>query len=198
MEVKVKRSYIILFVIVIGLGLYYFLKAGSSASAVDEITKVRGPIGELVEEHEVSHGEVVFYLGKQTDSQQIVIADYVKKTFIGWKWSTGGGHSLPNYTGTDEKLKADAAWSMQYLPAPQGSLGGSSPFPLLFGAIDNADISSIVVKNLKTGSEQRAEIKPSQSSLRVWYAFVQGDRSDPYELTAITSTGKILSVKQTR
>jgi hypothetical protein len=193
-----KRSYILLFVIVIGLGMYYFSKAGSSASALDEIAKVRGPVGELVEEHEVSNGEVVFYFNKQTDGRQVVVADYVKKTFLGWKWTTGGGHSLPNYTGNDEKLKADALWSMQYLPKPQGSLGGNSPLPLLFGAIDTADISSITVKDLKTGSEQKSEIKPSQSALRVWYAFVQGESSDPYELTALSSTGKVLSVKQTR
>jgi hypothetical protein len=193
----VKRSYILLFVIVIGLGMSYFLKAGSSASAVDEIIKVRGPISELVEEREVSDGAIVFHLRKQSDGQQVVVADYVKKTFIGWKWSTGGGHTLSAYTGAVEKLKADAEWSMQYLPAPQGFLGSNSPFPLLFGAITSADISSIVVKNLKTGSEQKAKIKPSQSPLRVWYAFVQGE-GDPYELSALSSTGQVLSVKQTQ
>jgi hypothetical protein len=136
----VRRSFVLLIIIAIGFGGYQYLKKDSVHTAIEEIERVRGPIVELLEEREVRGGEVIFYMNQGREGERIVSADFIKKSFLGWKWANGGGHSLP----------ADSAWSYQYMPALNGSIWGGSPFPLVFGSFGNPEIVSVTVKYVKT------------------------------------------------
>jgi hypothetical protein len=182
----VRRSFVLLIIIAIGFGVYQYLKKDTGHTAIEEIERVRGPIAELLEEREVRGGEVVFYLSQSRAGEQVVSADFVQKSFLGWKWSNGGGHSLP----------ADSSWSYQYMPALKGSILGDSPFPLVFGTFGNPEIVSVTMKNVKTGEVHKAQVIPSQGKVKLWYAFIQEEQGSSFDITGLSSTGEIVSEKQ--
>ena len=94
-----KRIIIILIVVAVAFGANRYLKTTSTGTALEKINEKRGTIGLLLEEREVSDGEVVFYLNQDGDRSPVIYADYVKKTYFGWKWVSGASHSIPAETG---------------------------------------------------------------------------------------------------
>jgi hypothetical protein len=192
----VKRIFIWLIVIVIGLGVYQFLKKDSTGTALEEIERSRGTISELLEEKEVRNGEVVFYIRQDGSREPVLSADYVKKTFLGWKWTSGGGHSLPLASRTDTSPKTDTVWSYQYIAATKGTLWSDSPFPLLFGTFNNPQVTKVTVKSIQTGQETEAKIIPSKGIVKLWYVFIPQDQGSSYELTGLSNTGEMLSKKR--
>jgi hypothetical protein len=192
----VKRSFVWLIIIVVGLGVYQFLKKDSTGTALEEIERSRGAIGELLEEKEVLNGEVVFYLRQDGSREPVLSADYVKKTFLGWKWSSGGSHSLPVATKADASQTTDTVWSSQYIAATKGTLWSDSPFPLLFGTFNNPRINKVTVKSIQTGQETVAKIIPSKGIVKLWYVFIPQDQGSAFELTGFSNTGEILNKKR--
>jgi hypothetical protein len=192
----VKRSFVWIIIIVIGLGVYQFLKKDSTGTALEEIERSRGAISELLEEKEVRNGEVVFYLRQNGSRDPVLSADYVKKTFLGWKWASGSGHTLPASSEINASPKTDTIWSYQYITATKGTLWSDSPFPLLFGTINNPLITKVIVKSLQTGQETEAKIIPSKGIIKLWYVFIPQDQGSSYELTGLSNTGEMLSKKR--
>jgi hypothetical protein len=190
----VKRSFVLLIIVAVGLGFYLYLKNQSAATAVEEIERVRGSIGELLEEREVRNGEVVFYTRQNGQGDYVVSADYVKKSFLGWKWSAGGGHTLPSTAGTNDESKGQILWSSQYMSALKGTMSSDSPFPLLFGTVKDAEISSVTVKDIKSGQESKAELVTAKNGIKLWYAFVPWQQGE-FDLTGFSSSGQVVTVK---
>jgi hypothetical protein len=185
----VKRIVILLIIVPVAFGVSQNLKKSSSGTAVEEIEQKRGAIGELLEEKEVRDGEVVFYLRQNGDRAPVLNADYVNKSFLGWKWAAGGGHSLTAAT------EIETAWSYQYMAATKGTFFNHSPFPLLFGTFNNPAISTVTLKSALTGQETKAEVILSKGKVMLWYAFISEEQGKSFELTGLTSTGEIVSVK---
>jgi hypothetical protein len=192
----VKRSLVWLIIIVIVFGVYQFLKKDTSGTALKEIERSRGAIGELLEEREVRNGEVVFYFRQHGSSETVLSADYVKQTFLGWKWASGGAHSLPVASETDTSPKTDTVWSYQYIAGTKGTLSGDSPFPLLFGTFNNPRIAKVIVKAIQSGQETEAKIIPSKGIAKLWYVFILQDQGSSYELTGLSNTGEMISKKR--
>jgi hypothetical protein len=188
-EVLVKRIVILLIIVAVAFGVDQYLKKVSSGTAVGEIEQKRGPIGELLEEKEVRDGEVVFYLRKDRDRAPVISADYVNKSFLGWKWAAGGGHTLPAASETE------TAWSYQYIAATKGSFFNHSPFPLLFGSFSNPKITAVTLKSVQTGQETKAEVILSKENDRLWYAFIPEEQGKSFDLNGFASTGESVSVK---
>jgi hypothetical protein len=183
----VKRIVILLIIVAVAFGVNQYLKKVSSGTAVEEIEQKRGAIGELLEEKEVRDGEVVFYLRQDGARAPVLSADYVNKSFLGWKWTAGGGHSLPAASETE------TAWSYQYIAATKGTFFNHSPFPLLFGAFNNPAITAVTLKSVQTGQETKAEVILSKGREKLWYAFISEEQGKSFELTGFTSTGEIES-----
>ncbi len=187
---------IIVCIVCVIIGFLLNLEKNSFKSAIEAIEESRGThIDYLVLQKDIDNGRVVFYLRNINDGQQVVSAEFVRKTILGWKWVFGGGHSAPKYTGTDQEMKVDESWSYQYLPSTEGSEFGKSPFPMLFGLIKNQDITSIVVRDLMNFEEQEAEIVQTNSSVRLWYVFVTEKQGGKFTITANSKDGKKVSVK---
>lgn len=168
----------------------------SFKTAIDAIEKSRGiHVGDILLQKDIDNGQVVFYLRKINDDRQIVSAEFVKKTILGWKWVYGGGHSIPIYTGADQEIKVDKSWSYQYLPSTIGTEFGKSPFPMLFGVIQNSDVTSIIVRNLSSYDEQNAEIVKVNNSLRFWFCFIKEKHGRKFTISAISNKGMEISVK---
>jgi hypothetical protein len=185
----VKRIVVWLIIVAIVFGLSQYLKKASAGTAVEEIERKRGAIGELLEEREVRNGEVVFYLRHDGDRAPILSADYVNKSFLGWKWSAGGGHSLPAAS------ENETAWSYQYIDATKGTFN-QSPFPLLFGTFNNPAITAVTLKSVETGEETKAEVVLSKGRDKLWYAFIPEEQGKSFELTGLADTGEVVSEKR--
>jgi hypothetical protein len=192
--VLVKRSFILLIIAAVGLGVYLYLKNQSAGTAVEEIERVRGSIGKLLEEREVQSGEVVFYMRQNGQGTAVVNADYIKKSFLGWKWSAGGGHTLPSTAGADDQSKAQTKWSYQYMSALKGSMLGNSPFPLLFGTLNDIKITAVTVKDIKSGQDVKAELVSAENGIKLWYAFIPWEQGE-FELTGFSGSGQVISAK---
>jgi hypothetical protein len=192
----VKRSFILLIIAAVGLGFYAYFKNQSAGTAIEEIERVRGSIGQLLEEKEVRSGEVVFYMRQNGQGAAIVNADFIKKTFLGWKWSAGGGHTLPETAGAADQSKAQTLWSYQYMSALKGTLSSDSPFPLLFGTLNDIQITSVRVKDVKSGQDVKAEMISAKNGIKLWYAFVPWEQDREFELTGYSDSGEAKSVKR--
>jgi hypothetical protein len=190
-EVQVKRIIIVLIVIAVAFGASQYLKTTSAGTALEKINEKRGTVGLLLEEREVSDGEVVFYIKQDGERSPVLYADYVKKTFLGWRWAAGGGHSMPAAETGEETI-----WSYQYIAATKGTLFGQSPFPLIFGSFSNPAIKSVVVKSVLTGEETQAVIEPIPKTDGLWYAFISGEQGKSFELKGLSETGELISEKR--
>jgi hypothetical protein len=190
----VKRSFIILIIAAVGLGVYVYLKNQSANTAIEEIERARGSIGEILQEREVQNGEVVFYMRQNGQGAAVINADYIKKSFLGWKWSAGGGHTLPSTTGVNNPSQAETIWSYQYMSALKGTMSSNSPFPLLFGTLNDNKITSVTVKEIKSGQEIKAELVSAKSGIKLWYAFIPWEQGE-FELTGFSDSGQAVSVK---
>ncbi|MGG6310740.1 hypothetical protein [Paenibacillus macerans] len=161
---------------------YFFLSNNSSSTPIKAIEKARleSNVGQLLNEIEIGKGKVVFLLRDLTDSQTIS-AEYVRKTFMGWKWGYGGGHTFHSYNANDK----DSFWSQQYLPSTKGT-EFISPYPLLFGVITDHNIDSISVHSYATNENLRASIINTKKSEE------QGGR---FEIFARSDDNQIISSK---
>ncbi|QGQ99495.1 hypothetical protein EHS13_33870 [Paenibacillus psychroresistens] len=184
-----KRIVIVLIVIALAFGVKLYLNKASSGTAIDEIERKRGSIGELLEEREVRDGEVVFYMRQEGERAPVLSADYVNKSFLGWKWAVGGGHSLPAASGNE------TAWSFQYMDATKGSFFNHSPFPLVFGTVNNPAITAVTIKSVKTGQETIADLITSKSNITLWYAFIEEEQGKAFDLTGLAKSGETVSKK---
>ncbi|MBT2764048.1 hypothetical protein [Paenibacillus sp. ISL-20] len=178
------------------IGLFLFIEKDSSNTAIEAKEKSRGfQIDDIVLQKDILNGQLVFFLRNINDGQQVVSAEYVKKTLLGWKWVFGGGHSLPNYQGENQKMIIDESWSTQYLPSTRNTEFGKSTFPILFGVIKNSEINSVIVRDLKNSKELKAEIVKTNSSLRFWYVFVKEDQGKKFTISAMSKDETEVSVK---
>lgn len=188
-----KRKWIIILLIALAVafGVSQYLKSSPEGTALEKVNEKRGTIGLLLEERVVSDGEVVFYLNQDGDRSPVLYADYVKKTFLGWRWSAGGGHSLPAVAEGEANT-----WSSQYISATKGTFFGHSPFPLLFGSSSNPAIKAVIVKSVLTGEETQAVMEPIPEKGSLWYVFISEEQGKSFELKGLSETGELISEKR--
>jgi hypothetical protein len=80
------------------------------------------------------------------------------------------------------------------MSALKGSMSGNSPFPLLFGTVNDIKITSVTVKDIKSGQEVKAEMVSAENGIKLWYAFVPWNEGE-FELTGFSGSGQRISVK---
>ncbi|MCJ8014421.1 hypothetical protein MUG84_22230 [Paenibacillus sp. KQZ6P-2] len=180
-----------------GLACFYiFFIDGTYRTPVQAIEQARHldePI-EIVQEIEKGNGEMVFYLRyiNRRNTKPVISADYTERTLMGWRWVSGGGHTLME---TDDAMspqaKLDMEWSAQWIPGEDGT-----PFPMLFGAVVNPDIAKVEVTDVKTGTTKPAKMINARPDMRIWYLLVDGSRGNDYTMQALSEYGHVLSTQQ--
>ncbi|WP_429161489.1 hypothetical protein [Desulfitispora alkaliphila] len=143
---------------------------------------------------EMDRGVVVFHVKYSSTNKDrpIIQAEFVKKTYAGWKWVFGGGHSPIYNVKEDPVMEFGESWSAQYLPSTEGTEFGKSPFPMIFGMINNDEIDNIISINLNTEKEYTATIIKGDHDFYVWYVFIEGKEED-FKIIAKNMDGKVLS-----
>ncbi len=175
---------------------YIFFVDGTYRTPVQAIEQARNldePI-EVVREQETDHGKVVFYLRyiRKSNPKPVISVDNVTKMLAGWKWVTGGGHTLmETVDGMNAQEKLDAEWSVQRIPAEKGS-----PFPMFFGAVVNPEIAMVKVTSAKTASSMSAEMVRTGTGMKIWYLYVDESLGEEFTLEALSAEGQVLSTQQ--
>lgn len=167
----------------------YFLTDDSSPTALEAIERMREDIGTVFHEASTDKG-TLFFLVREDD--QMIDAEYAKRTILGWKWGNGGSISLAS-----EHPLHDSAFSTKYVPNGKEN-PFDSPFPMLFGVILDPEIDSLQVVSEKTGKTLQAEIIDNELfPFRLWYAQLPLKQGKLFSITAFGKDGEtIISEKQ--
>jgi hypothetical protein len=139
----------------------------------------------IIHEEPLENGVVVFYIpntmNRTADEEYTSLgASFMKKTFFGWKETLDrGGHSL---SGVPEL-------SSQYLPKSDEK----SPFPMLYGTINNPKVQDIKIINVQSNTSIQAKIV-SDKEQRIWYAFVkQSNKDGEFEIQSLSQDNEIIA-----
>ena len=129
--------------------------------------------------------------GEELSTGQIAGTDlqieFVRKTWLGWKWVTGGGYYMSARPGSDEALN--------YMSVPELS-GIESPFPIVFGQTVNPTIANVMVSF--SGSDHgnyAAQTVDYKDGQKIWFAVLPKTAAAPYGISALDRNGKIVADK---
>ncbi|WP_314588561.1 hypothetical protein [Paenibacillus terrigena] len=182
-----KKLWIILFVIFVGAGVFIYLQDESTASPHEAIAHRIGT-GQIYEEIDVPKGRLIFYSRGSS-----INADFVKKSWNGWKWGYGGGHTIPVYKQQAGKYE-HVDFSSQYFSSIRG-MGMYMPYPMLFGVITNPDVAYISVLSKQTGDNFRTAILSNgRDPYRIWFLLLDEVQGKQFEISAVSSKHQILDV----
>jgi hypothetical protein len=139
----------------------------------------------IIHTEKLDNGVIVFYLpdnmkNKADEEATGLSASFIKKTHFGWlETFDRGGHS------SSEKLELTS----QYLYKSDDK----SPFPMLFGVINNPKIKEIKIINSENSNPIQAKIIDNEEQ-RIWYSFLNQQKEDAeFEIQGLTDDGEILT-----
>lgn len=190
---SMKKFFVILAFLVIGAVFYFYATDDSANTPIEAIGQFRNQeITQVYDEIDVDNGKLIFYVRGDNPEQRIINAEYAKKTWKGWKWGYGGGHSIPS----EKNPYKENHWSSQYFYSTKGT-AYESPFPMLFGALYDKEIQSVSVESTATGETFKAAIIENQKfPFRVWYLFLTEKQGTDFTIRALTSKNDVHSVKE--
>lgn len=164
--------------------LIIFLSGCTSDDGYLQIIAEQG-YNNIIHTEKLENGVVVFYIpddmNNNTDEETSLSASFIKKTNFGWTETFDiGGHSSSG--------KPDL--TSQYLYKSDEK----SPFPMLFGAINNLKIQDIKVINSKQNSNPIQAIIIDNEKQRIWYALLNQQNNDiEFEIRGLTDDGEIVT-----
>ncbi|NDI35468.1 hypothetical protein [Chengkuizengella sediminis] len=190
MKAKKNIKYLIVLVVIISVWLFLNLKEDYSETPIKAIEKVKNEVGFILHEIEVDDGKVLLYSTDTGEDSQVLNAEYVKKSWLGWKWGYGGVHSFPRYSEHTIDMSIDPI-SYMYFPSTKGTPVGDTPFPMFVGVLNNPDIDSISLLSHLTGEEEIVNIIEGPG-YKIWYLFVTKEQGFEFTLKLLSSEGKVL------
>jgi hypothetical protein len=179
--------------------LIYILKYEKdySPTAIEAINKVRGDsaVNYLIHEHPVEDGKVIFYLRNINDNQIVVSHEYIRKSYRGWKWIFGGGHSGSGVSLINPSEVLGDPITYFYSNDLIEKEVGETPFPLIHGIILNPEISRVVVKDSHSGLERQATIINVRDKFNLYYVFLDSNQGEKFDIKLFDREGHELAVK---
>lgn len=171
------------------IGIEGTLRIPLGKTPEEAVEKFRGsPITQVVHREKTEDGMLLFIGESKPSSSRGLRVEYVRDTWLGWKWVWGGSYGTSTYT-TETK-----AMALDYMSMPSFNGDKKAPFPLVYGEILDASISEVVVATGVNGSEMnQATISGDRSTSRIWFVTLPSAKSEPYSITAYNSTGNIVA-----
>lgn len=147
----------------------------------DAVQKFRDNSFHVVHRESIDGGVLLFLKRDEQNESTNLQLEYVRKTWLGWKWAMGGGYSISSRTDSDEVL--------HYMRMSRFK-GVDGPFPLVFGQITNSTITNIMVTFSGDGVRKyNAKIIEYGEGQKLWYVVPPSTAVAPYELEAISGEG---------
>lgn len=150
------------------------------------VERFRGPSSMEVIHREPVRGGTLLFMRRynQTDSSNLQV-EYVRKTWIGWKWVWGGGF------GISESLQSKSALNYMSMPKLDHI---STPFPMVFGDILNPSIKNVTVKSQNNGTYQ-AKLATVGNEKMIWFVFLPSAISTPFDIEGFNEEGNLVARK---
>lgn len=149
------------------------------------VSKFRDTEMQIVHRESMDGGALLFlkrYNQKEPNTDLQI--EFVRKTWLGWKWAMGGGYSA----GLSEQGISFTYMSMKkhaYI---------KNPFPIVFGQIMDQTITSIAVTTGgNDSSTYPAKVIDKERGQRLWYAELPSSVGAPYEIEAYDVAGKFVA-----
>jgi hypothetical protein len=143
---------------------------------------------QIIHKEPVDGGTLLFIKREyQKDGTDLEI-DYLRKTWLGWKWTWGGmfGHG-----SSIEGVKS----VLSYMFMPKLS-GINTPFPIVFGDVLDPTVNSIIIiENSANPMKYSAKLAGSQTGHTIWFAYLPTSFTVPYEIQALNVNGDIVVSK---
>jgi hypothetical protein len=136
---------------------------------------------EILHVEEVDEGVVVFFTGyiQKEIKIEVLNATFIRKTKDSWEESK---------EGAEHAIIDQADISHEFIsPTTE-----DSPFPMVFGKITNADISKVLVRKVESKQEYEAEVIYSESGRKYWFAIVDIEPDEMFELHGVTREGQLI------
>lgn len=164
------------------LGLEQTLEIPLGGSPEEAVRLFRGSDSMTVLHQEaVGRGELVFLTRSGNKVGGDLQVEYVRKTWLGWKWVWGAGY------GTDLESGVSA---INYMRLPEIEQV-STPFPLVFGEVLNPSIRHIVLQQKEAGTDKSdAKLVEAPSGRTIWFAFQPATAGVPFEIKGTADDGK--------
>ncbi|BBH22641.1 hypothetical protein Back11_39860 [Paenibacillus baekrokdamisoli] len=137
----------------------------------------------------IQGGVLLFTQRAASTGRSNLQVDYMRQTWLGWKWGCGGGYGMSHTTASKSVLEY---MSMQELK------GVNYPFPLMFGIVRDPSIENIEVEVSVSGKEHgiyAAKLVKSASGDTIWFVLLPKSSAAPYELKGLSSQGAVIASK---
>ncbi|WP_150275120.1 hypothetical protein [Paenibacillus tepidiphilus] len=139
---------------------------------------------QIVHEEPVKGGKLLFikrFYESEGDDLQV---EYVRRTWLGWKWAWGGGYSIGK-SPSQEKIV------MQYFSMPKASKY-AAPFPLVTGELLDDSIQKVTVRVKGQGS-YTAEMADTGPEHGIWFVQLPAGEFTPFEIEAYDQAGSLIA-----
>ncbi|SEO74780.1 hypothetical protein [Paenibacillus sp. OV219] len=152
----------------------------------DAVKKFRAYTSMVVVNREPIDGGMLLFIKRfyQQDGTDLEI-EFVRKTWLGWKWVMGGMYGLGSPVNSRE------AFNYMSMPKFEGIHG---PFPIVFGQLSNSSIKAV---NITIGGPDAgsypAKIVEFDEGQWLWFAVLPQTSAPTYGIEAHNSEGAIVA-----
>ncbi|WP_407268496.1 hypothetical protein [Radiobacillus sp. PE A8.2] len=178
---------LLVMVLVIPLLSNILLNTTGNMDKNESIKQILNEFGydQIIYQKDVENGVVVIYDPDIKSDQDAASSDlsaiFIKKSILGWQATNDRG-------GYTSSVKEDI--SSQYL----AKSNSQSPFPMMYGEINNAEITQIKVINEETNEEYLAETISGEEK-QIWFTFLDENIEGTYEIHGLSNTGEVIFSK---
>lgn len=144
---------------------------------------------QFIHQEAVDGGMILFTHKKGRENNSNLQMEYTRKNIFGWKWVWGGGYSINE--------SVESKFALHYMSIPKLEQV-STPFPMLFGNIEDSSIKRISVETQENGTVIATEAKLIEVSPGhlIWYVFLPPSAAIPYVIEGFNEEGKLITHEQ--
>jgi hypothetical protein len=144
----------------------------------------RFPSMQVIHREPVEGGILLFIKRFYQQDGNDLQVEYVRKTWLGWKWAWGGGFGI-----TESKSPLQAKSAINYMSMPRVEI--STPFPMVFGDVLDPSIKNVTVEiKGKRPGKYNAKLTGVKTGIRSGLCFCP-------RLTPLLLISRVLMKKET-
>lgn len=126
-------------------------------------------------------GGILLFMKQFNDGSNLQV-EYVRKTWLGWKWVWGGGFGI-----------SETKSALSYMIIPKLS-NVTPPFPMVFGEVIDPLIKNVSVET-KDKSKHNAKLIELELEKMIWFVFLPPSTSTPFEIEGYSQEGNLIAYK---
>jgi hypothetical protein len=148
------------------------------------------PSMQIIHREPVEGGLLLFIKRFYEQDGNDLQVEYVRKTWLGWKWAWGGGYGIG---GSKSPLSAKSALNYMSMPKVENI---STPFPMVFGDVLDSSIKKVTVEVKGKGTgKYTAKLSGVETGYMIWFVFLPSSDSTPFDIEGFNEKGDIIAYK---